>query len=346
MFIITFGSIYCFHHEKDGGWCWKWCDHRQNHSFLWAPISPPAEGRQSWPTPSPVFRPCRSPRWLGLCHLPPGAGPLAGCGGKAIPDLLPGNSQDHTVVCLIGNLSSLQILVATIAFLLPSAEYSSVETDKKVSGPSARFSPEFVFLKTWLRWQMLSHAGLYNRPWPLSVKASFTSVSLKNGRGAGRSVSCNNTVVEAVGWGSGLLPPPVPCVPVALPPGLVHGAAGGHPPPPRVHGGPGRAAPGPGPLAGLHLQGESLHHPGPRGTGCWLEPQTVLQTGCCCLVAQSCLTLCNPIDCSTPGFPVLHQLREFAQTHVHRVGDAILSSHPLLSASPPAFNLSWHQGLF
>lgn len=85
---------------------------------------------------------------LDLCHLPPGAGPLAGCGGKAIPDLLPGGSQDGTMVYLIGNLSSLQILVATIAFLLPSAEYSSVETDKKVSGPSARFCPGFVFLKT------------------------------------------------------------------------------------------------------------------------------------------------------------------------------------------------------
>lgn len=55
----------------------------------------------------------------------------------------------------------------------------------------------------------------------------------------------------------GLLRLPVPRVPAALPPGLVHGAAGGHPPPPRVHGGPGRAARGPDPLAGLHLQGES-----------------------------------------------------------------------------------------
>lgn len=82
---------------------------------------------------------------LDLCHLPPGAGPLAGCGGKAIPDLLPGGSQGRTMVCLIGNLSSLQILVATIAFLLPSAEYSSVETDKKVSGPSARFSQNLFF---------------------------------------------------------------------------------------------------------------------------------------------------------------------------------------------------------
>ena len=52
------------------------------------------------------------------------------------------------------------------------------------------------------------------------------------------------------------------------------------------------------------------------------------------------------MDCSTPGFPVLHYLPEFAQTHVHWVGDAIQSSHPLLSPSPPTFNLSQHQGLF
>ncbi|MEQ4767778.1 hypothetical protein ABN071_21555, partial [Providencia rettgeri] len=64
------------------------------------------------------------------------------------------------------------------------------------------------------------------------------------------------------------------------------------------------------------------------------------------LVAQSCLTLCNPMDCSTPGFPVHHQLPELAQTHVHRVSDAIQPSHPLLSPSPPTFNLSQHQGLF
>ena len=63
-------------------------------------------------------------------------------------------------------------------------------------------------------------------------------------------------------------------------------------------------------------------------------------------VAQSCLTLCDPMDCSTPGFPVLHQLLELAQTHVHRVGDAIQPSHPLSSLSPPAFNLSQPQGLF
>ena len=64
------------------------------------------------------------------------------------------------------------------------------------------------------------------------------------------------------------------------------------------------------------------------------------------LVAQSCLTLCNPVNCSTPGFPVLHQLPELAQLHIHRVGDAIPPSHPLSSHSPFAFSLSQHQGLF
>ena len=52
------------------------------------------------------------------------------------------------------------------------------------------------------------------------------------------------------------------------------------------------------------------------------------------------LTLCNPMDCSTPGFPVLHQLLERAQTYAHRVGDAIKPSHPLLPPSPPGLNLS------
>ena len=63
-------------------------------------------------------------------------------------------------------------------------------------------------------------------------------------------------------------------------------------------------------------------------------------------VAQLCLTLCDPMNRSTPGLPVHHQLPEFTQTHVHRVGDAIQPSHPLLSPSPPAPNLSQHQGLF
>ena len=57
------------------------------------------------------------------------------------------------------------------------------------------------------------------------------------------------------------------------------------------------------------------------------------------------MTLWDPMDCSTPGFPVHHQLLELAQTHVHWVSDAIQPSHPLLSPSPPAFNLSQHQGL-
>ena len=60
-----------------------------------------------------------------------------------------------------------------------------------------------------------------------------------------------------------------------------------------------------------------------------------------CSVPKSCLTLCDPKDCSTPGFPVHHYLPELAQTHVHQVSDAIQPSHPLLSPSPPAFYLSW-----
>ena len=63
-------------------------------------------------------------------------------------------------------------------------------------------------------------------------------------------------------------------------------------------------------------------------------------------VAQSCLTLCYPMNLSTPGLPVHHQLPEFTQTHVHQVGDAIQPFHPLLSPSPPAPNPSQHQGLF
>ena len=73
-------------------------------------------------------------------------------------------------------------------------------------------------------------------------------------------------------------------------------------------------------------------------------------TACCTSqfrsVAQSCSTLCDPMDCSTPSFPVHHQLLELAQTHVHWVGDAIQTSPPLSSPSPPALNHSQHQGLF
>ena len=67
---------------------------------------------------------------------------------------------------------------------------------------------------------------------------------------------------------------------------------------------------------------------------------------CCCYsVAKSCLTLCEPMDCSMPGFPVLHHLPELAQTHVHSVSDAIQPSHPL-ALSSSAFTLSQHQTLF
>ena len=90
---------------------------------------------------------------------------------------------------------------------------------------------------------------------------------------------------------------------------------------------------------------------GPR---CWVGPWGGLAFSASTLtpsvqlssVAQSCPTLCDPMDCSTPGFPVHHQLPELTHTHIHRVSDAILPSHPLSSPSPPAFNLSQHQGLF
>ena len=63
-------------------------------------------------------------------------------------------------------------------------------------------------------------------------------------------------------------------------------------------------------------------------------------------VTQSCLTLCDPMNRSTPGLPVNHHLPEFTQTHVHQVRDAIQPSHPLSSPSPPALNPSQHQSLF
>ena len=66
---------------------------------------------------------------------------------------------------------------------------------------------------------------------------------------------------------------------------------------------------------------------------------------CYCSVAKPCLPLCDPMDCSTRGLPVHHQLLEPTQTHVHHVGDAIQPSHSLLSPSPPTYNLSQHQGL-
>ena len=77
--------------------------------------------------------------------------------------------------------------------------------------------------------------------------------------------------------------------------------------------------------------------------GLWMPRSSlefVLHCCCCCWVAQSCPTLCDPMDCNTPGLPVLYYLLELAQTHVHWVGDAIQPSHPLSSPSPPAFCLS------
>ena len=74
-------------------------------------------------------------------------------------------------------------------------------------------------------------------------------------------------------------------------------------------------------------------------SGKWIKPSVQFSS-----VAQLCLTLCNPMNCSMLGLPVHHQLLELTQTHVHRVGGAIQPSH-LLSPSPPAFNLSQHQGL-
>ena len=67
---------------------------------------------------------------------------------------------------------------------------------------------------------------------------------------------------------------------------------------------------------------------------------------CCCSVTKSCTTLCHLMDCSTPGFPVLYYLLEFAQSHVHWVGDAIQPSYPLSPPSPPALSLSQLQDLF
>ena len=82
-------------------------------------------------------------------------------------------------------------------------------------------------------------------------------------------------------------------------------------------------------------------HWGQRAGIPWAGPICMVSS-----VTQSCPTLCNPMNHSTLGLPVHHQLLEFTQTHVHRVGDAIQPSHPLSSPSPPAPNPSQHQGLF
>ena len=101
--------------------------------------------------------------------------------------------------------------------------------------------------------------------------------------------------------------------------------------------------PGP-PLTGCRWPGlwREAESGNSRWLPCW-EPEDSLRQFSS--VTQSCLTLCDPVDCSTPGFPVYHQLLEPTQTHVHYVGDAIQPSHPLSSPSPPAFDLSQHQGI-
>ena len=86
-----------------------------------------------------------------------------------------------------------------------------------------------------------------------------------------------------------------------------------------------------------------------RLLGPWEFPGKSTGVGSHCLlrsVTQSCPTLCDPIDCSMPGFPVHHHLSEFAQIHIHWVSDGIQPSHPQSPPPPPALNLSQHQGLF
>ena len=92
-------------------------------------------------------------------------------------------------------------------------------------------------------------------------------------------------------------------------------------------------------------RGETSHLPFPSPLT-RVREQTTRVTIQFSSVAQSCPTLCNPMNHSTPGLPVHHQLPEFTQTYVHRVGDAIQPSHPLSSPFPPAPNPSQHQGLF
>ena len=92
-------------------------------------------------------------------------------------------------------------------------------------------------------------------------------------------------------------------------------------------------------ILGMRLRGQSF----PKGLCCMAVLEASVQFSS---VAQSCPTLCDPMNRSTPGLPVHHQLPEFTQTHVHRVDDAIQPSHPLLSPSSPALDPSQHQSLF
>ena len=92
---------------------------------------------------------------------------------------------------------------------------------------------------------------------------------------------------------------------------------------------------------GLLLCRQILHHLSHQGM-----ESIKSKDHCCCSISKSCLTLCDPIDCSTPGSPVLHYLLKFAQIQVDSVDDAIKPSHPLLPPFSFALNLSQHQGLF
>ena len=86
---------------------------------------------------------------------------------------------------------------------------------------------------------------------------------------------------------------------------------------------------------------QSLFQEEGLSTGNWLHSSVQFHS-----VTQLCLTLCDPVDCRTPGLPVHHELPEFTQTEVHWVCDAIQPSHPLSSSSPPTFNFSQHQSIF
>ena len=100
-------------------------------------------------------------------------------------------------------------------------------------------------------------------------------------------------------------------------------------------------------IIGLFVIAWNWKQPRCSSTGAWLNSDTFTPWNTqFSSVAQLGPTLCDPMDCSTPGFPVHHQLLELIQTHVHCVGDAIQPSHPLSSPFPPAFNHSQHQGLF
>ena len=94
------------------------------------------------------------------------------------------------------------------------------------------------------------------------------------------------------------------------------------------------------------LQADTLPSESPGNSKFLLLVYFMYQLNYISSVTQSCPTLCDPMNCSTPGLPVHHQLPEFTQIHIHRVSDDILPSHPLWSPSPPAPNPSQHQSLF